>query len=69
MSKVVNSNNLSGSDVMGFMGVSKEATNSVTQTIQYRKYCQDCNRAGVNPMSWEDYTGQGSSHWTDSMGD
>ena len=69
MSKVVNSNNLTSTEILGAMGVSKEAVNSVAETIQFRKYCQDCRRAGVVPMTWEAYTGQGSSHWTDSMGD
>ena len=71
MSKVVNNNNMTGEEVMGFMGVSKRAVNTVTQTIQYRAYCEDCRKAGVTPMTWEVYTGSGSltAHWTDSMSD
>lgn len=71
MSKVVNSNNLNGAEVLGFMGVSKRAVQSITETIQYQGYLKDCHKAGVTPMTWEEYTGQGSStsHWTDSMGD
>lgn len=56
-SQVVNSNNLTGEQVLNFMGVSKRAVKSVQNTMvlrgEYSRYCRRCNARGVFPKSFK----------------
>lgn len=56
-SQVVNSNNLTGEQVLNFMGVSKKAVRSVQDTIaqrgDYSRYCRRCHAHGIFPQSFK----------------
>lgn len=53
---VVNSNNLTCEQVLGLLGVSKRAVESVQNTIvvrgDYKRYCRQCRLHNVIPQSF-----------------